>query len=180
MVGNTIVLKPASVTMGCAIEIEKVFNKSGLPDGVFQTIVGDSSIVDILIDSQDVNAVTWGDTGTTYVWTSYLSSASPSWNQTIGASKSVPWPTGIGAPGNKGVTYAIRRSPNTIGYVELNYALTTGIPYALVKNPTGNFIEPSLSSTQEAVSNAVALNSLPAGDKSWTRQAFYPSIINNV
>src|SRR5215469_14647297 len=49
---------PASATMGCGIEIEKTFNKSGLPDGVFQTIVGDSSIVDILIDSQDVNAVT--------------------------------------------------------------------------------------------------------------------------
>jgi succinate-semialdehyde dehydrogenase/glutarate-semialdehyde dehydrogenase/succinyl-CoA reductase len=45
MVGNTIVLKPASATMGCGIEIEKAFNKSGLPDGVFQTIVGDSSIV---------------------------------------------------------------------------------------------------------------------------------------
>jgi len=58
MVGNTIVLKPASATMGCGIEIEKAFNKSGLPDGVFQTIVGDSSIVDILIDSQDINAVT--------------------------------------------------------------------------------------------------------------------------
>ena len=59
MVGNTIVLKPASATMGCGIEIEKAFNKSGVPDGVFQTIVGDSSIADILIDSEDVNAVTF-------------------------------------------------------------------------------------------------------------------------
>ena len=106
--------------------------------------------------------------GTTYVWTSYLSKESLSWNQTIGASKSVPWPIGIGAPGNEGVANAIKGSPNTIGYVELNYALIKGIPFALVKNPTGNFIEPSLNSTQE-VSNAVALNSLPAGDKSWTK-----------
>src|SRR5215831_164710 len=72
--------------------------------------------------------------GTTYVWTNYLSSQSPSWNQTIVASKSVPWPTGIGAPGNEGVANAIKGSPNTLGYVELNYALTTGMPVALIKN----------------------------------------------
>jgi acyl-CoA reductase-like NAD-dependent aldehyde dehydrogenase len=59
MVGNTIVLKPASATMGCGIEIEKAFSRSGVPDGVFQTIVGDSSIADILIDSEDINAVTF-------------------------------------------------------------------------------------------------------------------------
>jgi acyl-CoA reductase-like NAD-dependent aldehyde dehydrogenase len=59
MAGNTIVLKPASATMGCGIEIEKVFSRSGVPEGVFQTIVGDSSIADILIDSEDVNAVTF-------------------------------------------------------------------------------------------------------------------------
>ncbi|MGB6526797.1 MAG: substrate-binding domain-containing protein [Candidatus Nitrosopolaris sp.] len=90
-------------------------------------------------------------------------------NETVGASKSVPWPTGIGAPGNEGVANAVKGSPNTIGYLELNYALTKGIPFGLIKNPTGNFIEPSLNSTQEAVSNAVDLNSLPEGDKSWTK-----------
>jgi phosphate transport system substrate-binding protein len=107
--------------------------------------------------------------GTTFIWTSYLSKASPSWNQTIGASKSVPWPTGIGAPGNEGVANAIKGSPNTIGYVELNYALTTGLPYGFVKNPAGNFIEPSINSTKEAVSNMVTTKSLPAGDQSWTK-----------
>src|SRR5215813_12303512 len=59
MVGNTIVLKPASVTMQCGIEIEKTFNKAGVQDGVFQTLVGDSSIAGMLIDSPDVNAVTF-------------------------------------------------------------------------------------------------------------------------
>jgi acyl-CoA reductase-like NAD-dependent aldehyde dehydrogenase len=59
MVANTIVLKPASATMQCGIEIEKAFNKVGLPDGVFQTLVGDSSIVETLIDSADVSAVTF-------------------------------------------------------------------------------------------------------------------------
>ena len=59
MVGNTIVLKPASATMQCGLEIEKAFNKIGIPDGVFQTLVGDSSIAETLIDSEDVNAVTF-------------------------------------------------------------------------------------------------------------------------
>jgi len=63
--------------------------------------------------------------GAIFVWTSYLSSHSPEWNQTVRASKSVPWPTGIGAPDNEGVANTIKGSPNTIGY-----ALTTGIPYA--------------------------------------------------
>jgi succinate-semialdehyde dehydrogenase/glutarate-semialdehyde dehydrogenase/succinyl-CoA reductase len=59
IVGNTIALKPASATMQCGIEIEKAFNRIGLPDGVFQTLVGDSSIAEVLIDSPDVNAVTF-------------------------------------------------------------------------------------------------------------------------
>jgi succinate-semialdehyde dehydrogenase/glutarate-semialdehyde dehydrogenase/succinyl-CoA reductase len=59
MVGNTIVLKPASATMGCGLEIEKVFSKSGVPEGVFQTVVLDGAGADVLIDSQDVNAVTF-------------------------------------------------------------------------------------------------------------------------
>jgi phosphate transport system substrate-binding protein len=107
--------------------------------------------------------------GTTYVWTSYLSSQSPSWNQTVGASKSVPWPTGIGAPGNEGVANAIKGSHNTIGYIELNYALTTDIPVALIKNFAGKFIAPSLDTTQEAVSNSRGAKNLPAGDQSWTK-----------
>lgn len=107
--------------------------------------------------------------GTTFIWTSYLSAASKPWNQTIGASKSVPWPVGIGAPGNEGVASAIKGSPNTIGYVELNYALTTGIPYALIKSAAGTFVEPSLNSTEAAVSNAQIVKSLPPGDKSWSK-----------
>jgi phosphate transport system permease protein/phosphate transport system substrate-binding protein len=106
--------------------------------------------------------------GTTFVWTSFLSKSSPSWNQTVGASKSVPWPVGIGAPGNEGVANAIRGSPNTLGYVELNYALTSGIPYALIKNPAGKFIAPSLNSTTAAVANSPIANHLSAGDQSWT------------
>jgi phosphate transport system substrate-binding protein len=75
---------------------------------------------------------------------------------------------GISPPGNEDVANAIKGSPNTIGYVELNYALTVSIPYALIKNPAGNFIEPSLNSTQEAPSSSPITKSLPAGDQSWT------------
>jgi phosphate transport system permease protein/phosphate transport system substrate-binding protein len=113
--------------------------------------------------------------GTTFVWTSYLSKSSASWNQTVGASKSVPWPVGIGAPGNEGVANAIKGSPNTIGYVELNYALTTGIPYGLIKNPAGKSIEPSLNTTEAAVANSLITKSLPAGDQSWTKVSLLDS-----
>ena len=81
----------------------------------------------------------------------------------------------MGASGSEGVANTIKSSLNSIGYVELDYALTKGIPIALVKNPTGNFIEPSLDSTQDAVSNVVDLNSLPAGDKSWTKVSMLKS-----
>ncbi len=107
--------------------------------------------------------------GTTYVWTSYLSRESPSWNQTVGASKSVSWPTGIGVPDNEGVANAITGSPNTIGYVDLNYALTSNIPYALIQNAAGKWTAPSLNSTQAAVTNSPVAQHLPAGDQSWTR-----------
>jgi phosphate transport system permease protein/phosphate transport system substrate-binding protein len=107
--------------------------------------------------------------GTNYVWTSYVSSQSRSWNQTVGVSKSVTWPTGIGVPDNEGVANAVKGSPNTLGYVDLNYALTTGIPYALIKNSAGKYIAPSLDSTKQAVSNAPVSKSLPEGDQSWTK-----------
>ncbi|HYZ51698.1 MAG TPA: phosphate ABC transporter substrate-binding protein PstS [Nitrososphaeraceae archaeon] len=103
--------------------------------------------------------------GTTFVWTDYLSKVSSEWNNKVGTSKSVPWPTGIGAPGNEGVANAVKGTQNTIGYVELAYALTTKMPYAFLQNQAGKFIEPSMSSTEAAVS-ASAPN-LPKGDQPW-------------
>ncbi|MFL6508409.1 MAG: phosphate ABC transporter substrate-binding protein PstS [Nitrososphaeraceae archaeon] len=103
--------------------------------------------------------------GTTFVWTDYLSKVSSEWSNKIGKSKSVPWPIGIGAPGNEGVANAIKGTQNTMGYIELAYALTTKMPYAYLQNQAGKFIEPSISSTKAAVS-ASAPN-LPKGDQSW-------------
>jgi phosphate transport system substrate-binding protein len=104
--------------------------------------------------------------GTTFVWTDYLSSASPAWKEQLGKGKSVEWPVGIGAPGNEGVASAIKGTPNTIGYIELSYALTTNTPFAFVQNKGGAFVEATLASTMAAVQTYVA--SLPKGDGVWT------------
>jgi len=104
--------------------------------------------------------------GTTYVWTDYLSNVSSAWNQQVGRGKSVQWPVGIGAPGNEGVSNAIKGTANTIGYIELTYALTTNTPFAFIKNKAGKFIEASLNSTNAAV--VAGSGSLPKGDQAWT------------
>jgi phosphate transport system substrate-binding protein len=122
--------------------------------------------------------------GTTFIWTSYLSQESPEWNQTIGAGKSIQWTVGLGAQGNEGVSNTIKSTPNSIGYVELTYALTTDMDYASLKNKAGNFVEPTLGSTQVAAQSAIVMNgsgstandtttntsaiSLPGGDQSWS------------
>ena len=104
--------------------------------------------------------------GTTFVWTDYLSNVSTAWKNQLGKGKSVEWPVGIGAPGNEGVANAIKGTPNTIGYIELSYALTTNTPFAFIQNKEGNFVEPSLASTNAAVQSYVA--TLPKGDGVWT------------
>ena len=121
---------------------------------------------DLSLPAADIIVVHRSDgSGTTYVWTDYLSNVSAAWNQQIGKGKSVQWPVGIGGPGNEGVANAIRGSPNTIGYVELAYALTTKMPYAYLQNQAGNFVEPTLDSTKAAVAETAA--NLPKGDSSW-------------
>ena len=121
---------------------------------------------DASLPAADIIVVHRSDgSGTTYVWTDYLSNVSAAWNQQIGKGKSVQWPIGIGGPGNEGVANAIRGSPNTIGYVELAYALTTKMPYAYLQNQAGNFVEPTLESTKASVAETAA--NLPKGDASW-------------
>ena len=120
----------------------------------------------VSLPANDIVAVHRSDgSGTTYVWTDYLSKISPQWSQQVGKGKSVPWPTGIAAPGNEGIANAIKGTPNTIGYIELAYALTTKMPYAFLQNEAGKFIEPSLDSTKAAVT--ASATQLPKGDGSW-------------
>jgi phosphate transport system substrate-binding protein len=122
---------------------------------------------DKTLPGEDIVVVHRSDgSGTTFVWTDYLSSVSPAWKEQLGKGKSVEWPVGIGAPGNEGVANAIKGTPNTIGYIELSYALTTKEPFAFIQNKDGNFVEASLNSTMAAVQSYVA--SLPKGDAVWT------------
>jgi phosphate ABC transporter phosphate-binding protein len=103
--------------------------------------------------------------GTTFVWTSYLSKASTDWNTTVGHGTSVSWPTGLGENGNPGVANTVSSTPYAIGYVELAYALTSHLNYGFIKNAAGNFVEPTLNSTLAAVT--AAATQLPAGNESW-------------
>lgn len=120
----------------------------------------------VLSDSEIIVTHRSDGSGTTFVWTDFLSKVSPEWQQRIGIGKSVQWPTGVGALGNEGVANVISGTPNTIGYVELSYAISTKMPYAFLQNQEGNFIEPSFDSIQAAITTISA--SLPKGDASWT------------
>ncbi len=88
--------------------------------------------------------------GTTYIWTDYLSGVSDEWKTKVGKGTSVNWPVGLGGKGNEGVTGTIKNTPNSIGYVELIYAETNKIPYGNVKNAAGIFVKASLTAVSAA------------------------------
>ncbi len=88
--------------------------------------------------------------GTTYVFTDYLSGVSPAWKQRVGIGKSVKWPTGLGAKGNEGVAGQVRQTEGAVGYVELAYARQTGLQTASVQNRAGQFVQPSVEATTAA------------------------------
>ncbi|UCH35200.1 MAG: phosphate ABC transporter substrate-binding protein PstS [Armatimonadota bacterium] len=92
--------------------------------------------------------------GTTYIFTHYLSAVSKPWADRVGAGKSVAWPVGIGGKGNEGVTGVVKQTPGSIGYVELAYAVQNGLSYALVRNSAGEFVEPTVASTTAAAAAA--------------------------
>jgi phosphate transport system substrate-binding protein len=88
--------------------------------------------------------------GTTYIFTNYLTKVSADWNSKVGNATSVKWPGDIGGQGNAGVAGQVQQLPGAIGYVELAYATQNKIPWAALKNSSGNFIEPSLTATAKA------------------------------
>jgi phosphate transport system substrate-binding protein len=88
--------------------------------------------------------------GTTYVFTDYLSGVSPAWKQQVGIGKSVKWPVGLGAKGNEGVAGQVRQTEGAVGYVELAYARQTGLQTASVQNRAGQFVQPSVEATTAA------------------------------
>ncbi len=94
--------------------------------------------------------------GTSFVFTDYLAKVSADWKQKVGADKSPNWPVGQGGKGNEGVTGQIKQQPNTIGYVELAYAGQNKLPVALIKNASGNFVEPSIDAVTTAAAGSAA------------------------
>jgi phosphate transport system substrate-binding protein len=94
--------------------------------------------------------------GTTYVFTDYLSKVSPAWKKAVGRNTSVSWPVGLGGKGNEGVTGLVKQTPNSIGYVELIYAIQNKLPYAELRNAAGRYITPSLASVTAAAGSAAA------------------------
>jgi|HubBroStandDraft_6_1064221.scaffolds.fasta_scaffold38216_2 phosphate ABC transporter phosphate-binding protein len=92
--------------------------------------------------------------GTTFVWTSFLSSASPEWKTSVGSGTHVAWPAGTDAEGNQGVADLVKKTPNSIGYAELIYAIQHQLDYAAVRNPAGRFIRADLASITAAAAEA--------------------------
>ena len=101
--------------------------------------------------NEDIVVVHRSDgSGTTYIWTDYLSKISPEWKQKVGTSTSVNWPVGLGGKGNEGVAGLVQQTPNSLGYIELIYAIQNKIAYGRVKNSSGAFIKADLASVSAA------------------------------
>jgi phosphate transport system substrate-binding protein len=92
--------------------------------------------------------------GTSFIWTDYLSKVSPDWKSQVGSDTSVKWPIGMGGKGNEGVSGMIRQLPGSVGYVELIYALQNNIPYGSVRNSSGAYVKASLASVTAAAASA--------------------------
>jgi phosphate transport system substrate-binding protein len=92
--------------------------------------------------------------GTTYIWTDYLSKVSKEWESTVGKATAVKWPVGLGGKGNEGVAGQIRQLPGSIGYIELVYAVENKITYGSVQNAAGNFVKATLEGVTEAAASS--------------------------
>jgi phosphate transport system substrate-binding protein len=114
----------------------------------------------ISLPNTDIIVVHRSDgSGTTYVFTDYLSSASPAWAQGAGGpgrGKEVNWPVGLGGQGNEGVSGQVKQTPGSIGYVELAYAKQNRLPTAHVQNKAGEFVEPTIASITAASESVIA------------------------
>ncbi len=109
----------------------------------------------VTLPDQEIVVVHRSDgSGTTYIWTDYLSKISQEWKTKVGTNTSVNWPTGIGGKGNEGVAGQVRQTPGALGYVELIYAVQNKMAYAEIKNAAGEFVKPTLESVTAALATA--------------------------
>lgn len=123
----------------------------------------------LTLPDANINPVYRSDgSGTTFVFTDYLSKVSADWKSKIGANQSVQWPVGIGGKGNEGVSASVKQVANSIGYVEYAYAKQNKLAHALVKNADGNFPAPEEKAFQAAAANA-----------NWNEQPGFGISLNN-
>jgi phosphate transport system substrate-binding protein len=109
----------------------------------------------VKLPNADIQVVHRSDgSGTTFVWTDYLSKVSPDWRSKVGSNTSVNWPVGLGGKGNEGVAGTVKQTPNSIGYVELIYAVQNKMAYGSVKNASGAFVKADFNTVTEAASAA--------------------------
>jgi phosphate transport system substrate-binding protein len=114
----------------------------------------------VKLPAEDIVVIHRSDgSGTTYIWTDYLSKVSSDWQNKVGKNTSVNWPVGLGGKGNEGVAGLIKQTPYSTGYVELIYAVQSNIPYGSVKNAAGEFVKASLAGVSAAA--AAAAKSMP-------------------
>lgn len=110
----------------------------------------------VSLPDQDIIVVHRSDgSGTTFIWTDYLSRVSPEWLQKVGRGTAVNWPVGLGGRGNEGVAASVRQTPGSIGYVELGYALLNKMAFGAVQNRAGTFVLPTIESTTGAAAGAM-------------------------
>ena len=135
----------------------------------------------VTLPNADILVVHRSDgSGTTYIFTDYLSAVSPEWARVVGKGKEVNWPTGIGARGNEGVAGQVKQTPGAIGYVELAYAKQNNLAYASIQNAAGNFVAPTIETISAAASavpatsdyrvsvvNAPGANAYPISSFTW-------------
>ncbi len=108
------------------------------------------------LPTQDIIVVHRSDgSGTSFVFTDYLSKVSPDWQQKVGKGTSPNWPVGLGGRGNDGVSATVSQTPGAIGYIELAYAMINKIPFGTLKNSSGNWIAPSLEGVTAAAAGAM-------------------------
>jgi phosphate transport system substrate-binding protein len=109
----------------------------------------------VKLPDKDIVVVHRSDgSGTTFIFTDYLSKVSPEWKSKAGNNTSVSWPTGIGGKGNEGVSGQVKQTPGALGYVELIYAIQNKMPYADIKNSAGEFVKPTIESVTAALGTA--------------------------
>lgn len=109
----------------------------------------------VKLPASDIVVVHRSDgSGTSFIWTDFLSKVSPDWKSKVGANTSVRWPVGLGGKGNEGVSGTVKQTPDSIGYVELFYAIQNHMPYGSVENAAGQFVKPSLQTVTAAAAGA--------------------------